>query len=260
MFDRDDWRAAARKNGRFLLTQLKNPGGRYLRSWRAPYLAYSEDYGALLEALCSMAEHDNASWLDFAGPVADDLIRLFADPADGGFFTTGHDAERLVVRQKDVFDNATPSANSLAANALLRFAALSGDRRYEEPAVRVLTMLGRVMSAHPTSFAHALAAAERSITRPLEVAIVGAAPRSPDPGARARGVAPVHPELGAARRGTGQGPEHAAARRPPAARRSPDGVRVRGLRVPAAGHEPGRAAHPARRRARRAPASDYVDV
>ena len=128
-----------------------------------------------------MAEHDNASWLDFAGPVADDLIRLFADPADGGFFTTGHDAERLVVRQKDVFDNATPSANSLAANALLRFAALSGDRRYEEPAVRVLTMLGRVMSAHPTSFAHALAAAERSITRPLEVAIVGPRRRSRGP-------------------------------------------------------------------------------
>ena len=65
-------------------------------------------------------------------------MRLFADPDDGGFFTTGHDAERLVVRQKDVFDNATPSANSLAANGLLRFAALTGDRRYEEPAVRVL--------------------------------------------------------------------------------------------------------------------------
>jgi uncharacterized protein YyaL (SSP411 family) len=172
-FDRDDWRVAARKNGRFLLTQLKGENGRYVRSWRAPYLAYSEDYAALLEALCSMAEHDNASWLDFARPVADDLIRLFADEADGGFFTTGHDAEQLVVRQKDVFDNATPSANSLAANALLRLAALTGEARYEEPALKVLTMLGRVMSAHPTSFAHALEAAERFVTRPLEVAIVG---------------------------------------------------------------------------------------
>jgi uncharacterized protein len=170
---RDDWRAAARKNGRFLLTQLRRPDGRLLRSWRAPYLAYSEDYGALLEALCSLAEHDNASWLDFARPVADDLIRLFADDEAGGFFTTGHDAEQLVVRQKDVFDNATPSANSLAANGLLRFAALTGDRRYDEPALRVVRMLGRVIGAHPTAFAHALEAAERAVTRPLEIAIVG---------------------------------------------------------------------------------------
>ena len=68
--------------------------GRLLRSWRAPYLAYAEDYAALLEALCTLAELDDASWLDDARPVADDLVRLFADADDGGFFTTGHDAER----------------------------------------------------------------------------------------------------------------------------------------------------------------------
>jgi len=171
--DRDDWRAAARENGRFLLTRLRRDDGRLLRSWRAPYLAYAEDYAALLEALCSMAEYDNASWLDFARPVADDLIRLFHDDDAGGFFTVGSDAEQLIVRQKDVFDNATPSANSLAANGLLRLAALTGDRKYEEPALRVLSMLGRVVSAHPTSFAHALAAIERHVTVPLEIAIVG---------------------------------------------------------------------------------------
>ena len=170
---REDWRAAARVNARFLLRHLRREDGRFLRSWRAPYLAYSEDYAALLEALCSMAEHDHASWLDFARPVADDLLRLFHDDREGGFFTTGHDAERLVVRQKDVFDNATPSANSLAANGLLRLAALTGDASYEAPARRVVTMLGRVVSTHPTSFAHALAALERAVTPPLEIAIVG---------------------------------------------------------------------------------------
>jgi uncharacterized protein YyaL (SSP411 family) len=173
VLDRDDWRAAARANGRFLLMRLRRDDGRLLRSWRAPYLAYAEDYAALLEALCSLAEHDHVSWLDFARPVADDLLRLFHDDDGGGFFTIGHDAEQLIVRQKDVFDNATPSANSLAANGLLRLAALTGNEKYAEPAVRVIGMLGRVMSAHPAAFAHALAAMERHLTQPLEIAVVG---------------------------------------------------------------------------------------
>jgi uncharacterized protein len=174
VLDRDDWRAAARKNGRFLLTRLRREDGRLLRSWRAPNLAYAEDYAALLEALCSLAEYDNPSWLEFAQPVAEDLIRLFHDEEAGGFFTIGHDAEQLVVRQKDVFDNATPSANSLAANGLLRLGALTGEKRYGEIATRVMAMLGRVVGSHPTSFAHALEAIERSLTPPLEIAVVGA--------------------------------------------------------------------------------------
>jgi uncharacterized protein len=173
VLEREDWRAAAQTNGRFLLDRLRRSDGRLLRSWRAPYLGYAEDYAALLEALCSLAEYDDASWLEFARPVADDLIRLFHDDEDGGFFTTGHDAETLIVRQKDVFDNATPSANSLAANGLLRLAALTGDEAYAEPAGEVIGMLGRIVGTHPGAFAHALAAIERSLTAPLEIAVVG---------------------------------------------------------------------------------------
>jgi uncharacterized protein YyaL (SSP411 family) len=121
-----------------------------------------------------MAEVDSATWLDDARVVADELIRLFHDPEGEGFFTSGHDAEQLVVRPKDVFDDATPSANSLAANGLLRLAALTGDARYEAPVRPVVEMLARPMAGHPTAFAHLLAAAERLLTPPLEVAIVGA--------------------------------------------------------------------------------------
>ncbi len=127
VLDRDDWMEAARTNARFLLAELRRDDGRFLRSWRAPYLAYAEDYAALLEALCTLAELDDVSWLVEARTVAGELVRLFHDDEGGGFFTTGSDAERLVVRPKDIFDDATPSANSLAANGFLRLAALTGD-------------------------------------------------------------------------------------------------------------------------------------
>jgi uncharacterized protein YyaL (SSP411 family) len=170
--DRDDWMDVARANGQFLLAELRTPEGRFLRSWRAPYLAYADDYAALLEALLTLAELDDVQWLADARAVADDLIRLFADDT-GGFFTAGADAEALVVRLKDPFDDATPSANSLAANGFLRLAALTGETQYEEPAETVLRQLAPVMSSHPTSFANALMAVERLLTPPLEIAIVG---------------------------------------------------------------------------------------
>jgi hypothetical protein len=171
--DRDDWRQAARTNAAFLLRELRRTDGRLLRSWRAPYLAYAEDYAALLEALLTLAELDDAAWLADARSVADDLLRLFLDEENGGFFTSGHDAEPLVVRPKDVFDDATPSANALAANALLRLSVLTGDDRYSAPAVAILEMLARPMVSHPTGFAYALGALERYVRTPIEIVIVG---------------------------------------------------------------------------------------
>ncbi len=180
-FGRDDWMDAARTNARFLLERLRRDDGRFLRSAGAPYPAYAEDHAALLEALCTLAELDGPGWLAPAVGVADELLRLFHDPSGGGFFTTGADAEQLVVRHKDLFDDATPSANSMAANGLLRLAGLTGDRRYEAPALGVLRLLGTTMAEHPTAFAHALAALERVVTPPLEIVVVG---ERDDPGRR----------------------------------------------------------------------------
>jgi len=72
-----------------------------------------------------------------------------------------------------VFDDATPSANALAANGLLRLAALTGDERYTEPARRILEMVARPMATHPTGFAYYLTALERLLYPPIEIVVVG---------------------------------------------------------------------------------------
>jgi uncharacterized protein YyaL (SSP411 family) len=184
--DRAEWLDAARTNARFLLTELRRRDGRLLRSWqadaepladvgRARHLAYAEDYAALLEALVTLAELDDAAWLNDARKVAGELVALFFDPDGGGFFTTGSDAERLVVRTKDVQDNAIPAASSLAANALLRLVALTGDAEFEAPARHTVETLGRAVERYPTAFAYLLEAAERLALPPLEIGIVGQA-------------------------------------------------------------------------------------
>jgi len=184
-FDRADWMDAARVNARFLLAELRRADGRLLRSWqagRANLLAYAEDYAALLEALLTLAEVDDVAWLDDARSVADGLVVLFADDDRGGFFTTGIDAEALIVRPKDYQDNATPSENSLAADGLLRLAALTGDTAAAHRAERWISTMAPVLGEHPTAFAFLLEALERMLRPPLEVAIVGDAG---DPGREA---------------------------------------------------------------------------
>jgi uncharacterized protein YyaL (SSP411 family) len=184
---RSEWLDAARQAARFLLTHLRRDDGRLLRSWqehaepragwgadgRARHLAYAADHAALLEALLTLAEVDDLAWLADARDVAGALVDLFWDEEAGTFYTTGRDAEALIVRPEDVQDNATPSAVSLAASGLLRLADLGGDPAVAEPARRVVRTLGPVAAQHPTAFAHLLEALERAVLAPLEVVVVG---------------------------------------------------------------------------------------
>ena len=159
-FERTDWMEAARANAHFLRDGLRREDGRLLRSWHETsggrHLAVAEDYAALLEAYVTLAEVDDVAWLEDARWCADELFRLFHDEQSGGFFTTGSDAEALIVRPQDFFDNATPSENSLAADGLLRLAALTGDTSLEDSPRRLLGQLAELAGRHGGSFAFLL--------------------------------------------------------------------------------------------------------
>ena len=178
---REDWLVAARENADFLLTHLRREDGRWLRSWQsevgARHLGYAADHAAMVDALTRLGEATGeARWTDEAISSADLLLDLFTDRVNGGFFTTGDDAERLVTRPKDVLDNAHPSANSLAAVALLRLGALTGERRYTEAAESVLLLLGRLVADHPTAFGHLLGAVDLLHAGITEVVVTGQRP------------------------------------------------------------------------------------
>jgi uncharacterized protein len=172
------WLEEARRTGDFLLDHLRRADGRWLRSWQAERgagstLAFAADHGALIDAFTRLAEATGeARWIAAANDTADALLGLFWDDDDGGLFTTGHDAEQLVTRPKDLLDNATPSANSLAAVGLMRLGALTGIERYTQRAEAIIRLLGGTAVQHPTAFGHLLAAVDlaEGVT---EIAVVG---------------------------------------------------------------------------------------
>ncbi len=161
-FDRPDWLSAARRNGEFLLNNLRD-GHRWLRSWNdngtppARHHALAHDYVQVVDAMTRLAEATGeAQWITAAITTADALIDHFWDPVNGGFFTSPNDGEQLVVRQKDLMDNATPSANSSGALALLRLGALTGNNMYHDHAQQIFALLAGVANSAPTAFCNYL--------------------------------------------------------------------------------------------------------
>ena len=175
------WVDAATEIAAFLLANLRRADGRWLRAWQgdagAKHLAYATDHGALLDAFTRLAEATGqARWIAEARAVADALLELFWDDERGGVFTTGHDAEALIARPKDLMDNATPGANGLAAVGLLRLAALTDDPRHRAAGEAIVRLLGPTAVQHPTAFGHVLAAVDLVARGTTEVVIPGDAP------------------------------------------------------------------------------------
>jgi hypothetical protein len=176
--DRADYLDAARRNAEFVLANLRRAeDGRLLRSWkdgRATLNGYLEDYAQLADGLLALYTADaNPRWLNEALALADAMLDLFWDEANGTFYDTAHDHETLVSRPRDLGDNATPAGSSVAAEVLLRLSALTGSDTYRARAEQALTAMTEIMSRAPTGFGRLLCAADLALARVREVALVG---------------------------------------------------------------------------------------
>jgi uncharacterized protein YyaL (SSP411 family) len=174
---REDYLEAARACAAFLLKQLRDEDGNLLRTYkdgRAHLNAYLEDHAFLLEALLALYEASfEERWFTEAQSLAETMIERFGDPERGGFYSTSSDHEELIARRKEVGDHPIPSGNASAAMGLLRLAALTGERRYEEAGVGVFALFGKPAVEHPDAFAHLLRALDFHLSPTREVALVG---------------------------------------------------------------------------------------
>ncbi len=183
VFAHQPWLDAAVKNAEFLVREMRDEHGRWYRSWhadgdpKARHMALAADHAALVDAFTRLAEATGqARWIEEAMQVANTLLDHFYDPADGGLFTTADDAETLVVRQKDLVDNATPAANSQAAIALYRLSALTGEPRYANQADRIMHLLQPLLDEGVGKYSNGLLATDLRRRGLTEVAIVGDRP------------------------------------------------------------------------------------
>ena len=184
---RTDYLAAAVHNAEFLASQMVRDG-RLRRSWKdgqARITGYLEDHAMVGAGLLALYEATfDRKWLDESRRLAEEALRLFWSEEREAFFDTGHDQETLVVRPRNLFDNAVPSGTSVTIEWLLRLAVVLGEERYEAVALKALRPMADLMQRYPSGFGRYLSALDFHLGPVAEVALVW-------PPGEERGVAPL---------------------------------------------------------------------
>jgi uncharacterized protein YyaL (SSP411 family) len=173
---RDDYRKIAEANAAFIFDKLWD-GQRLLHSYkdgRARFNAYLDDYANVADGLLSLYQLTfDEQWLRRAESLAEIIIERFGDEDQGGFYFTATGHEQLVARTKDFFDNATPSGNSVAADVLLRLAALLGRDDFRKHAEQVFAAVENHLGQYASGFGRMLVAVDFSIGPSSEIVLAG---------------------------------------------------------------------------------------
>jgi uncharacterized protein YyaL (SSP411 family) len=175
-FGNAEYQRVAIESGTFLFDEMVRDGRvfRSFKAGRARIAGYLEDYASLALAALSLYELSfDADWLERARSLGESVVRLFWDDEVNAFFDTASDHEALVVRPRDVTDNATPSGTSLAAELLVRLAELYHDADARRRATWIVETQVQTMQRYPSAFGHALGVADMLINGAVELAIVG---------------------------------------------------------------------------------------
>ena len=161
VLNRPEYADIAKQNAKFLLENLRNEG-RLLRTYKdgkANLNGYLEDYAFLADGLIALHEVTlEERWLRGAIELGQAMVELFWDEGSGQWYDTGRDHEELIVRPRDVSDNATPSGSSMAADVLLRLAVITGESEFERRAVTALRSVRELMAKAPTGAGNWLSA------------------------------------------------------------------------------------------------------
>lgn len=168
---------AAAKASDFILRDMSGDDGRLLHTWRngrAKLAAYLDDYTTLANSLVSLYEAAfEEKYIAAATELMDTVLAKFGSKDSPGFFYTADDHEKLLTRNKDFTDNATPGGNSMAVMAFTRLGKLLGRADYLDAAHGTLAAAAPLMKQIPMGTGQMLLALDLWIGPTKELVFVG---------------------------------------------------------------------------------------
>ena len=168
---------AAKKAAGFLLMTMRGEGGRLLHRYRteeAGITAHADDYAFLIWGLLELYEATfETEYLKTAIALQKDMNEHYLDTERGGYYFTANDAEEMIIRHKEVYDGAVPSANSAALLNLLRIGRITGDASYEEAAGNLAKAFSAAVDQAPSAYTQLLLGLDFGIGPSYEIVLAG---------------------------------------------------------------------------------------
>ena len=169
VFENKAYLESAQKAARFVLSKLRKPDGRFLRTYgngEAKLNAYLPDYAFMIDGLIALHRATgDKRWLDEADALQATQIKLHWDDRNGGFYFTSGDHESLLARSKKYYDGAQPSGNSVSAENLVYLGEALEKAEYLQYAEKVVQSAAGILRISPSAAPRmvlALQAIERS--------------------------------------------------------------------------------------------------
>ncbi len=167
---------AAKKAADFLLEKMHTSEGRLLHRYRgtAGIQANLDDYAFLVWGLIDLYEAVfEVKYLKAALQLNEVMLRHFWDAESGGLFISPEDGETLLLRQKEFYDGALPSGNSIAMQNLARLMHLTGEAGLEERAMELARTACGAAGAQPLGHTMLLCALDYALGPTNEIALAG---------------------------------------------------------------------------------------
>ncbi len=177
VLDEPKYTSAAKKTVDFILSNTLMSNGRLFHRYRdgeAAVPAHLDDYAFLIYGMLELYETTfRFDYLKKALSLNQHLLEHFWDNKDGGFYFTADDGESFLTRQKEIYDGAIPSGNSIAMLNLLRLGRITADPTLEEKAARIGRAFFQTVRQSPSAYTQLMTAVDFAVGPSYEVVIIG---------------------------------------------------------------------------------------
>ncbi|MEI7434623.1 MAG: thioredoxin domain-containing protein [Methanomicrobiales archaeon] len=161
----------------FILATMRSRSGELFHRYRDGQVGIrgvASDYAYFCAGLLDLYELTcMPEYLEAAIGIEEYFTNHFLDGRTGGYFTSHEDEAGLLVRQKEIYDGALPSVNSIAMKNLVRLGLMTTNKDYHARAWDLAGAFSTLVERSPSAYTEFLSSLDFALGPAASVVIVG---------------------------------------------------------------------------------------